>query len=55
MFDLDALARADARLCALGVVSAKPAPRPAPKPEARAGDPARCPHLAAQREMEAAG
>lgn len=56
MFDLDALARADARLAALGAVCLRPAaPRPVesrPAAPARAGDPSRCPHLAALAAAE---
>jgi hypothetical protein len=65
MFDLDALARADARLCAIQGSPVTPrAPATVSVVEAvhaaRAGDPSRCPHLAAlaaapAREMEAAG
>ena len=52
MFDLDALARADDRLAALGAVCLRPAaPRPvAQAAPARTGDPSRCPHLAALAE-----
>ena len=56
MFDLDALARADARLASLGAVAVMPAAPKPPHPADRAGDPSRCPHLAAlaARELEEA-